>query len=71
MYFNLNRYCELLEQYVNRFGNARMRSEYKTLCKCKYCNYKKARATTIELIKDDLLPSMKEIEYALANFNYS
>lgn len=65
MKINLHEYSQMLEEYVYYFGNARMRSEARTLRYCMYINYRETKKITIELINEGLLPSMKEMEKAL------
>ena len=68
MRLNLNTYAALFDRYVKDFGNARMRSEARTLRYCMNIDYKATRDMTIELIKADALPSIEEMQAALVIF---
>lgn len=68
MSLDLNRYAALYDLYVKDFGNARMRSEARTLRYCMRINYKATRDITEELIRSDELPSIEEMEAALVEF---
>ena len=64
---NLKEYSQLFDEYVKEFGNARMRSEARTLRYCMHINYKETRDITEELIRNDALPSMEEMRAAFGN----
>lgn len=68
---NLRQYSNLFEQYIYYFGNERLKGEYKALIWCSRNNYRKTRATAEQLIKEGLLPSVKEMRFALENYIHS
>ena len=67
VYLNLKEYSNLFETYIYYYGNERLKGQYKALKWCARRNYKKTRDTVIELIKEDLLPSVDEMRAAIGN----
>lgn len=68
---NLKQYSILFEQYIYYFGNERLKGEYKALLRCSRSNYRKTKKIAEQLIKEGLLPSVKEMRFALENYTDS